>query len=62
MAKGRPLTDAEGEVRDLTVQEVRRAVPFSALPGAEQKMLRSLRRRGPQKALLSGKSPGRATR
>jgi len=50
MAKRKPLIDADGEVRELTVEEVRCAVPFSALPEVEQEMLRSLRRRGPQKA------------
>ncbi len=50
MAKRRPLIDAEDEVRELTAEELARAVPFSALPQAEQRMLKSLRRRGPQKA------------
>jgi uncharacterized protein (DUF4415 family) len=50
MAKRKPLTDAEGEVRELTAGDAAMAKPFSALPQAEQKMLLSLRRRGPQKA------------
>jgi len=50
MAKRKPLIDADGEVRELTSEELRRAVPFSALPEDEQKVLLSLRRRGPQKA------------
>jgi len=50
MAKRKPLIDAEGEVRELTAEEIARAIPFSALPGAEQMMLKSVRRRGPQKA------------
>ncbi len=50
MAKRKPLIDEEGEVRELTAEELARAVPFSALPEAEQAMLKSLRRRGPQKS------------
>lgn len=49
MANRKPLTDANGEVRELTARDAAVAVPFSALPAAEQKMLVSLRRRGPQK-------------
>lgn len=50
MAKRKPLIDAEGDVRELTADEVARTVPFSALPESERNMLASLRRRGPQKA------------
>jgi uncharacterized protein (DUF4415 family) len=50
MAKRKPLTDAEGEVRELTAEDAAHAVPFSALPEDERKMLLSLRKRGPQKA------------
>ncbi len=50
MAKRKPLTDAKGEVRELTAEDAAHAVPFSALPEAERKMLLSLRKRGPQKA------------
>ena len=50
MAKRKPLTDAEGEVRELTAEDAAMAKPFSELPQAEQEMLLSLRRRGPQKA------------
>jgi uncharacterized protein (DUF4415 family) len=50
MAKRKPLTNAEGEVRELTAEDRAMAKPFSALPRAEQEMLLSLRRRGPQKA------------
>ena len=50
MANRRPLTDAAGEVRELTAADAAVAVPFSALPEGERKMLQSLRRRGPQKA------------
>jgi uncharacterized protein (DUF4415 family) len=50
MAKRKPLTDAEGEVRELTAEDAAVAKSFSELPQAEQEMLLSLRRRGPQKA------------
>lgn len=50
MAKRKPLTNAKGEVRELTAEDAAHAVPFSALPAAEQKILLSLRKRGPQKA------------
>jgi uncharacterized protein (DUF4415 family) len=50
MANRRPLTDGDGEVRELTAKDFAAAVPFSALPGAEREMLTSLRRRGPQKS------------
>jgi len=50
MAKRRPLTDTEGEVRELTAADADSAEPFSSLARAEQEMLLSLHRRGPQKA------------
>lgn len=50
MAKRKPLTNNDGEVRELTAQDAAEALPFSALPLAEQKMLIGLRKRGPQKA------------
>jgi len=50
----RPLTNRAGEVRELTAQDAALALPFSALPQAEQATLLSLaseaRKRGPQKA------------
>jgi uncharacterized protein (DUF4415 family) len=50
MASRKKLTDSQGEVRELTATDAARAVPFCALPQAEQTMLRSIRRRGAQKA------------
>jgi uncharacterized protein (DUF4415 family) len=50
MANRKPLTNSDGEVRELTAQDAAKAVAFSALPEAEQKMLLSIRKRGPQKA------------
>ena len=50
MANRKPLTDRDGEVREITAEDVALFKPFSALPEAEQKMLRKLGKRGPQKA------------
>jgi uncharacterized protein (DUF4415 family) len=50
MANRKPLIDDDGEVREITAEDVARFKPFSALPAAEQKMLLKLRKRGPQKA------------
>jgi uncharacterized protein (DUF4415 family) len=50
MANRKSLTNSEGEVRELTAKDAAEAVPFSALPDEEQRMLLKLRRRGPQKA------------
>ena len=49
MANRKTLTNSDGEVRELTAQDVAEAVPFSALPEAEQTMLLKLRKRGPQR-------------
>jgi uncharacterized protein (DUF4415 family) len=46
----KPLIDEDGEVREITAEDVALFKPFSALPAAEQKVLKSLRRRGPQRA------------
>ncbi|MBL0899795.1 MAG: BrnA antitoxin family protein [Reyranella sp.] len=50
MPKRKPLTDAEGEVRELTGADFKAAKRFSALPKGLQKKLQGVRRRGPQKA------------
>lgn len=50
MAKRKPLTDEEGEVRELTEEDFARMVPFDSLPGNLKRTLRALKRRGPQKA------------
>jgi uncharacterized protein (DUF4415 family) len=50
MANRKPLINSDGEVRELTARDATEAVPFSALPKAEQEMLLSIRKRGPQKA------------
>jgi len=41
MANPKPLTNDEGEVRELTEKDFARAVPLSALPKELQKRLRS---------------------
>jgi uncharacterized protein (DUF4415 family) len=46
----KPLIDEDGEVREVTAEDVACFKPLSALPKAEQKMLLNLRKRGPQKA------------
>ena len=50
MPKRKPLTDAHGEVRELTTADLRAAKPFAGLPKGLQKKLLAVRRRGPQKA------------
>jgi uncharacterized protein (DUF4415 family) len=50
MANRKPLIDEDGEVREITAEDVALFKPFSALPESEQKVLLKLRRRGPQKA------------
>jgi len=45
----KPLIDNDGEVREITAEDVALFKPFSALPAEEQKVLLKLRRRGPQK-------------
>jgi uncharacterized protein (DUF4415 family) len=50
MASRKPLTDDEGEARQLTAEDFEQFVPFSALPQDEQEKLLSLKNhRGPQK-------------
>jgi len=41
-----PLIDENGEVREITAEDVARFKPFSALPQAEQKVLLKLRATG----------------
>ena len=45
----KPLIDEDGEVREIAAEDVALFKPFSALPVAEQKVLLTLRKRGPQK-------------
>lgn len=41
MASPKPLTNDEGEVRELAQEDFSRAVPFSALPDKLKELLRS---------------------
>ncbi len=50
MAKRKPLTDASGEVREMTSADFARAKPFSGLPKRLQAKLRKVGQRGPQVA------------
>jgi uncharacterized protein (DUF4415 family) len=50
MANRKPLIDEDGEVREITAEDVALFKPFSALPVAEQKVLLKLGKRGPQKS------------
>jgi uncharacterized protein (DUF4415 family) len=50
MASRKPLIDEDGEVREIAAEDVALFKPFSTLPKTEQKVLLSVRRRGPQKA------------
>ena len=49
MANRKPLIDEDGEVREVTAEEVAHFKPFSSLPAAEQKILLGLGKRGPQR-------------
>lgn len=40
MENRKPLTDAEGEVRELTAEDFREMVPFSSLPASLQDKLK----------------------
>lgn len=51
MANRKPLTDDEGEVRELTEEDFAHGIPFSQLPESLQLKLRSLKKlRGAQKS------------
>ncbi len=45
-----PMINQDGEVREITAEDVALFKPFSSLPKAEQATLLRLRKRGPQKA------------
>jgi uncharacterized protein (DUF4415 family) len=46
MKKSKPLTDAGGEVRELTLADMRSMVPFSELPEDLQAKLKNLKKMG----------------
>lgn len=49
MANRLPLTNEGGEVRELTEEDFKQAMPFSALPESLRAKLSTLTTRGPQK-------------
>jgi uncharacterized protein (DUF4415 family) len=49
MANRKPLIDEDGEIREITAEDVALFKPFSALPAVEQRVLLKLGKRGPQK-------------
>ncbi|MDO9107339.1 MAG: BrnA antitoxin family protein [Methylovulum sp.] len=49
MANPSPITDTNGEVRELTQVDFNNAVPFSSLPESLQTTLKGLKGRGIQK-------------
>ncbi len=55
MADRLPLTDKEGEVRELTEEDFRQAVPFSAIPESLRIKLSALKIHGRQKATAKTK-------
>jgi uncharacterized protein (DUF4415 family) len=46
MKQPKPLTDESGEVRELTLEDMRRMVPFSELPPKLQSKLKQLKKMG----------------
>ncbi len=57
MANQRPLTDDEGEVRELTQEDLARFVPFAALPAEVQALLSSQKRVLPDEETPSARQP-----
>jgi hypothetical protein len=53
MANPKPLTNDEGEVRELTGEDLTRAVPFSALPAELQALLFSPKHVSPDPEIQS---------
>ncbi len=53
MANRKPLIDEDGEVREITAEDVALFKPFSALPESERKMLLKLRRRAAEPISIS---------
>lgn len=51
MTKRLPLTDADGEVRELTEEDFRVAMPFASLPESLQAKLRGVQRGRPKAAV-----------
>lgn len=57
MANLKPLTNDEGEVRELTEEDLARAVPFSALPVELQTLLSEEKHHAPDAEPSSTRNP-----
>jgi hypothetical protein len=57
MAGRKPLTNDEGEVRELTQEDFSCAIPFSALPDDLKKLLRS-----PERTIVTDAEPKKRKR
>lgn len=57
MANRKPLTNEEGEVRELTDEDLAQFVPFSALPAELQKLLSEEKRIVPDADTASDRKP-----
>lgn len=57
MANRKPLTDDQGEVRELTDEDFAHAVPFSALPSELQALLSEPKHVAPSAEASSTKEP-----
>jgi hypothetical protein len=57
MANSRPLTNDEGEVRELTEEDLAQFVPFSALPAELKELLTSPKHLTPDAETSSTREP-----
>jgi hypothetical protein len=57
MANSKPLTNDDGEVRELTQQDLAQFVPFSELPAGLQAVLSSQKRISPDAESPSTRKP-----
>lgn len=57
MAKRKPLTNDDGEVRELAEEDLAQFVPFSALPAELQKLLSEEKRVVPDAGNQSDRKP-----
>jgi hypothetical protein len=57
MTSPKPLTNDEGEVRELTQEDFADAIPFSALPDGLQELLRS-----PERTVVPNAEPKKRKR
>jgi hypothetical protein len=57
MANPKPLTNDEGEVRELTAEDFAQFVPFSALPAELQSLLSSQKHLSPDAETPAARQP-----